>query len=164
MKTTSYLLFLISCIGLAQTGTIKGVVIDKQSESPLEGATIELLNMDVTTGVVTDTHGRFTLNSVPLGRQTIRISFIGYESTTVPNLEVSSGKDKFVSVQLLESFNQLNEIILSNSSNKDKAQNKMAAVSARQFGLEEVTRFSGGRSDVGRLAANFAGVSAPDDS
>jgi hypothetical protein len=40
----------------------------------------------------------------------------------------------------------------------------MAAISARQFSVEEVNRFSGGRSDVGRLASNFAGVSAPDDS
>ncbi|MEM8977178.1 MAG: TonB-dependent receptor plug domain-containing protein, partial [Pseudomonadota bacterium] len=92
------------------------------------------------------------------------MSFIGYESSTIPNIEITTGKDIFVTVQLQESFNQLDEIVLTNEADKDQALNKLATVSARQFGVEEVTRFSGGRSDVGRLAANFAGVSAPDDS
>ncbi len=149
---------------LAQTGTIKGVVLDKQSENPLEGATIELLNTEIATGVITDFDGRFILKDVSVGRQAIRVSFIGYESTTIPNVVVTSGKDVSLTVSLLESFNQLDEIVLTTETTKDRPLNKAATVSARQFGIEEVTRFSGGRSDVGRLAANFAGVSTPDDS
>lgn len=164
MKRIGYLLFLLTCLGFAQTGTIKGTVIDKQSENPLEGATIELLNTEIATGVITDFDGRFTIADVPIGRQSIRVSFIGYETLTLPNIDVTTGKDNVVTVQLQEAFNQLDEIVVTNNANKDKARNEMATVSARQFGLEEVTRFSGGRGDVGRLAANFAGVSSPDDS
>ncbi|MEO0573085.1 MAG: TonB-dependent receptor [Bacteroidota bacterium] len=165
MKKALYILTLLFTVhSLAQVGTIKGIVIDKQSENPMEGATIELLNTELATGVITDFDGRFTLKDVPLGRQSIRVSFIGYESITLPNIDVTTGKDNFVTVPLLESFNQLDEIVVTNNVNKDKARNKLATVSARQFGLEEVTRFSGGRGDVGRLAANFAGVSSPDDS
>ena len=165
MKTyTTLFLLLLGYFSFGQTGIIKGLVVDKQSEQPLEGATIQLLNTEIATGVITDFDGRFSLTGVPLGRQSILVSFIGYESVTLPNIDVTSGKDNVVTVQLLESFNQLDEIVVTNSANKDKARNKLATVSARQFGLEEVTRFSGGRGDVGRLAANFAGVSAPDDS
>lgn len=149
---------------LAQTGTIKGLVFDKQSENLLNGATIELLNVDEATGVITDFDGRFTLKDIGVGRQAIQISYIGYEPFTVPNIEVTSGKDVFINIGLTEAFNQLDEVILTTNTNKDKPINKLATVSTRQFGLEEVTRFSGGRSDVGRLAANFAGVSSPDDS
>ena len=130
----------------------------------MEGATIQLLKTETATGVITDFDGRFSLTGVPIGRQSILVSFIVYESVTLRNVDVTTGKDNFVTVQLLESFNQLDEIVVTNNANKDKARNKLATVSARQFGLEEVTRFSGGRGDVGRLAANFAGVSAPDDS
>ncbi|MEM9078972.1 MAG: TonB-dependent receptor, partial [Bacteroidota bacterium] len=158
------LFVLIGTYTFSQTGTIRGIVLDKQSENPLEGATIELLNMDVATGVITDLDGRFVITDVPIGRQAILISYIGYESITLPNIDVTTGKDNFVTIQLLESFNQLEEVVLTNNVNKDKPRNKLASVSARQFGLEEVTRFSGGRGDVGRLAANFAGVSSPDDS
>lgn len=159
-----YFMFLGLTPILAQTSSIKGLVFDKQSESPLEGATIELLNASQATGVITNFDGRFTLKDVSVGRRAIRVSFIGYEPYTVPNIEVTSGKDVFINIGLTEAFNQLDEVILTTNTNKDKPINKLATVSTRQFGLEEVTRFSGGRSDVGRLAANFAGVSSPDDS
>ena len=163
-KIVFALIILYSCALFAQNGTIKGIVLDKQSEAPLEGATIELLYALEATGVITDFDGNFVLKDIPVGRQVIRISYIGYETYTIPNIEVTSGKDVFLNIGLTESFNQLDEVVLTTNTNKDKPLNKLATVSKRQFGLEEVTRFSGGRSDVGRLAANFAGVSSPDDS
>lgn len=165
MKNYIFLaLFGLISIAKAQTGTIKGVVSDKQSEIPLMGATIELLSTADVKGVITDENGRFSLNNVAIGRQIIRVSYIGYESYTVPNIDVTSGKDVFLNIGLTEAFEQLEEVVLTSNTNKDQPLNKMSTVSTRQFGLEEVTRFSGGRSDVGRLAANFAGVSSPDDS
>ncbi len=148
----------------AQTGVIKGLITDKQSDAPLVGATVELLAIGSVNGVITDIDGYFTLNNVPLGRQVIRVSYIGFESITLPNIVVTSGKAAVVNLSLIESFDRLDEVIITSETAKAKAINKLASVSARQFNLEEVTRFSGGRSDVGRLAANFAGVSAPDDS
>ncbi|MEP3209004.1 MAG: TonB-dependent receptor [Maribacter sp.] len=163
-KIVFALIILYNCALFAQNGTIKGIVLDKQSEAPLEGATIELLYALEATGVITDFDGNFVLKDIPVGRQVIRISYIGYETYTIPNIEVTSGKDVFLNIGLTESFNQLDEVVLTTNTHKDKPLNKLATVSTRQFGLEEVTRFSGGRSDVGRLAANFAGVSSPDDS
>ncbi|WP_299185670.1 TonB-dependent receptor [uncultured Aquimarina sp.] len=155
---------LFTMISYSQTGVIKGIVLDKQSETPLIGATVELLNTEDVNGVITDLDGFFTLEGVPLGRQVIRVSYIGFESITLPNIVVTSGKDAVVNVALIEAFDRLDEVIITSDTNKARSINKLTSVSARQFSLEEVTRFSGGRSDVGRLAANFAGVSAPDDS
>jgi len=163
-NSTLILILGIATLSHAQTGVIRGVVIDKQSEFPLEGAAVELLDAPVPTGVISDRDGRFVLDEVPLGRQSIRISYMGYETSTIPELNVTAGKDVSVTVALTESLNQLNAVVVTAETDKDSPNNKLATVSARQFGLEEVTRFSGGRSDVGRLAANFAGVSAPDDS
>lgn len=156
------LILFIGLISIAQNGVIKGKVIDKQSEVPLNGATIELLGVEAT-GVVTDFDGYFRLDNVPLGRQAIRVSYVGFEPATLPNIVVTSGKDAVVSIALIEAFDQLDEVVIT-STTKDRTVNKLATISARQFSTEEVNRFSGGRSDVGRLAANFAGVSSPDDS
>lgn len=164
MKKLKIIVLLLSQVAFTQTGIIKGVILDKQSESPLGGASVELLNMQVATGAIADFDGRFSLNNVPIGRHDLQISYIGYESVILPNIDVTTGKDVIVNVQLLEAFDQLDEIILTNDVQKDKPLNKLTTVSARQFGVEEITRFSGGRSDVGRLASNYAGVSAPDDS
>lgn len=164
MKNLILVFILWSSVAFSQTGVIKGRVIDKQSEIPIIGATVELLNASVATGVVTDDNGYFILENVAVGRQSIRASYIGFESLTIPNIVVTTGKNAIVNVSLLETFDTLDEIVITPTTNKDRTVNKLATVSARPFSLEEVQRFSGGRSDVGRLAANFAGVSAPDDS
>ncbi len=157
-------LSLTSYFSHSQTGVIKVKIFDKQSESPLIGATIELL-IESPSGVVTDEDGFFAINNVPLGRQSIKVSYIGYESTVISELEITSGKDIILNIGLIESYNTLDEIVITASSrSKSKAINTMAAVSVRQFTTEEVTRYAGGRSDVARLASNFAGVSTADDS
>lgn len=166
MKTLITLLVCI-CIGYgayAQTGTLRGTVLDDQSRRPLMGATIEVLNVQPARGVISNEDGAFLLEDVSVGRIAIRVSYLGYETLTLPSVEITSGKQAVVRVLLKESFYALEEIVITQESQKDRAINDMAKVSARQFGIEEVNRFSGGRSDVGRLAANFAGVSAPDDS
>ncbi len=157
-----FLTFTLQAYG--QLGTIRGIVTDQQSETVLIGANVELLGGDGIVGTTTDVDGYFTLSNVPIGRNAIRIMYLGYESTTVPNLDVTSGKDLILHVALREEINQLNEVVVRANSAKDQPKNDLATVSARQFSLEEVNRYSGGRSDVARLAANFAGVSAPDDS
>ena len=145
----------------AQTGTIKGTVMDQQSEIPLVGATVMLLN--TSQGSLTDADGYFTLTDVPVGRNVLQVKYLGYEPLTLPNIDVSAGKDVIINIALKESITELEEVVITGNI-KDRAQNELATISARQFSLEEVNRYAGGRSDVARLAANFAGVSAPDDS
>lgn len=148
----------------AQNGVIKGQVVDEQSQQPLMGVSILLLLDGTSLGSITDFDGYFKIENVPLGRQSVQISFLGYEMITVPNIVVTSGKDAIVNASLKESFGQLDEVIITLEKRKDKPINTLSSNSIRQFSVDEVQRFSGGRTDVGRLAANFAGVSAPDDS
>lgn len=155
-------LFLVQ--NFAQTQTIKGTVIDKQSELPLIGAAVELINTENTIGSVTDVDGYFRLENVPIGRQVIQVSYLGYNSITLPNILVTSGKEVILDISLEESVEQLDEVVVTAEVEKSKAQNELATVSARTFSVEEVIRYSGGRSDVARLASNFAGVSTADDS
>lgn len=147
----------------SQTGTLKGKVIDKQSEKPLESAQIALLNVQGFE-TTTDANGSFVLTGVPLGRQMLTVQALGYASVTLPNLEITAGKELILTIPLTEQLTTLNEVVVKNETSKGRALNKMAAVSARQFTVEEVNRYAGGRSDVARLVANFAGVSAANDS
>ncbi|MDI9257967.1 TonB-dependent receptor [Flavobacterium sedimenticola] len=164
MKTVlSSILLLLTLISFGQNGVIKGKITDKQSETPLPGAIITLENV-VNAETTSDADGNFQINNVPLGRQLITVRYIGYMPVTVPNIEVTSGKEVFLTIVLTENFNALDEVVIKAEAGKVKAINKMAAVSARQFSLEEVNRYAGGRSDVARLVANFAGVSTANDS
>lgn len=147
----------------AQTQTIRGAVIDRQSEMPLIGATVELVHPSDAKGTTTDVDGAFALTGVPVGRQELRISYLGYQPVTLPNVLVTAGKEVWLEIKLEESLVALNEVVVKAAVAKDKAVNDMATISARQFNTEEVMRYSGGRNDVGRLVANFAGVAASND-
>lgn len=147
----------------AQSQTLRGTVLDKQAETPLIGATIQVLNVEPAIGATTDTEGTFALKNVPVGRQTLRITYIGYETQNVPNVLVTAGKEVLLTLKMEESFTAMDEVVITAKVNKDKAINDLATISARQFNTEEVSRYSGGRGDVGRLVANFAGVAASND-
>jgi CarboxypepD_reg-like domain/TonB dependent receptor/TonB-dependent Receptor Plug Domain len=164
MKQLFLLILLLKCVlAIGQTTLIRGQVTDKVTERPLAGASVEIVGIS-SAASISDSNGNYRLSNVPLGRQVLRVSFIGYETSLIPNIDISTGKDVIIQVALSESYNKLEEVLVKSKSTKYQVVNKMAAVSARQFSVEQVGRYSGGRSDVARLATNFAGVSAPDDS
>ncbi|TRX61428.1 TonB-dependent receptor [Fulvivirga sp. M361] len=157
----------LTLIGIAtfgQTQNVKGKIMDAQADYPLIGASILLLDSDPVVGAVTDIEGEFKLTDIPVGRQTFAIQYVGYKSITMPNVLVTAGKEVVLNIKLEESVEKLNEVVVTANADKDAPLNELAKVSARTFSLEEVTRFSGGRNDVARLATSFAGVSAPNDS
>lgn len=147
----------------AQTQTIRGTVLDRQSEVPLIGAAVEVLGSAASLGTITDVDGTFALEDVPVGRRELRVTYLGYEAATLSNILVTAGKEVLLEVKLEESFTSLNEVVVTAEVDKDRAVNDLATISARQFNTEEVMRYSGGRNDVGRLVANFAGVAASND-
>ncbi|MCB9344038.1 MAG: TonB-dependent receptor [Lewinellaceae bacterium] len=166
----SLILTLITPLFLfSQSQTIRGTILDKQSEVPLIGVTVQVLlsqsdAADLSTlGAVSDMDGNFTIKNVPVGRREIQVSYLGYDSQTIPNVLVTSGKEVLLDIRLEESFNKISEVVISANSDKDKPMNELATVSARQFNMEEVRRYSGGRNDVAKLVANFAGVAANND-
>lgn len=149
------------CFSQNNTQTIRGTIVDKHSQAPLIGASVQIVTLQV--GAQTDSLGNYSLQNIPPDRYEVKVTYIGYKTAILPNVVVTSGKEIILDVTLEEELKQLNEITVKGS-NKSGTVNKLATVSARTFSMEEVNRYAGGRSDPARLAANFAGVSAPDDS
>ena len=147
-----------------ETQVVKGQILDAQSNYELIGATIKLISDSEPLGAITDVNGRFRIDQVPIGRQSFEVSYIGYKSQTIPNVLVTLGKEVYLEIKLTESIENLDEVVVTASADKDLPINELAKVSARTFSVEEVVRYSGGRNDVARIAASFAGVSAPNDS
>lgn len=142
---------------------VRGVVLDKLSQTPLIGATVQIISATVNKGTATDEQGNYRLLDIPPDRYAIKISFIGYKDMVMPGVVVSSGKEVILDVAMEEDLTLLDAVVVTATS-KDKPVNELASISTRTFSMEEVNRYAGGRNDPARLAANFAGVSAPDDS
>ena len=143
--------------------TIKGVVVDKQSQQTLPGVLVSVNAVDTTKKAITDIDGIFHLNEIQSGRYDIQFTFSGYKTVLIPNVVVTAGKEVSLEVALEENIQDIKEVVVK-AYKKNETINEMATVSARSFSTEEVNRFAGGRSDPSRMAANFAGVSSPDDS
>lgn len=143
--------------------TIRGQVLDKESRTPVIGATVIVLGIEPLMGTATDVDGNFSILNVPIGRHTLQISAIGFEQATVPEVLVGSGKEVVLQVSLQESFERLDEIVITADQEKGKPQNEFASVSARSFSVDETKRYAASINDPGRMALSFAGTTSGDD-
>ena len=82
------------------TQTVRGTIIDTDSKMPLIGAGVVITDSDPVRGTVTNVDGSFRLEKIPVGRITLQISYMGYETKTIPNIEVNSGKEVFLNIDL----------------------------------------------------------------
>ena len=147
------------------TQTIRGTVTDDDTRLPLVGAAIVVLNSDPLIGTSSDANGCFRLEHIPVGRTNLKISYLGYDPKTIPNLEINSGKESVLEISLQQSVIELKDIIVSANRNKGEAINDMSMVSSRSISVEETRRYTGGMDDPARVISYFAGVtSSPDGS
>ena len=109
------ILLVIACAAvLAQNGAVKGRIMDKETGEALIGATASVKG--TANGAVTNVNGDFLLQNVPLGKQTIVISYIGYinyETTVkvvagrvswIPTINLEPEAIGLKEVQILASF------------------------------------------------------------
>src|ERR1039457_356936 len=139
---------------------IRGKVIDAVTKIGLEGANVIVLNTDPVLGVNTMQDGSFRILKVPVGRHSVKVSFVGYKTVVIPELLVSSGKETVLTFELEETVFSAKEVEVKAGIDKDKPINPMALVGARSFTMEEIRRYAGSVDDPMRAVSNFAGVAA----
>lgn len=143
--------------------TIKGTVIDEQSKYPIIGATVQLLIETKLIGTTTDIDGKFILEDVPVGRNILKVTYIGYKEAILSNILVLSGKETVLQIKIEEQVTALDEVVVYANKGSKEAINGMASGSVRVLSIEELSRFSGGFGDPARMSQNYAGVSGATD-
>lgn len=163
MKIYLITLFVLFSSILIGQQTVKGTVVDSESNYPLPGVNIVIIS-DTTQllGAATDMYGKFKIENVSFGRHQIRVTSLGY-NPQILTVVVNSAKEVVLSISLEESSVLVDEVVIE-SSNGREVKNEMAIVSAQVFSVEETERYAGSRGDPARMASNFAGVSGSDDS
>jgi len=153
-------LVLLASVGSAQemTQTIRGIISDKDTREPLIGAALQVFIEGKSLGVVADAQGKFKLSNVPLGRASIKVSYVGYETRTLSDILVHSAKEVILNIELTEKIEQIDDVIIKANKDKSRANNELILVSGRSFTVDQANRYAGGFNDPSRMAANFAGV------
>jgi len=138
--------------------TVRGRVYDQDSKTPIIGANVIILGISPILGASTNIDGDFRIEKVPVGRISLQITYLGYETKTIPNLVVGSGKEIVLNIEIAESIVKLDDITVTAQQKKSEALNEMATVSAKVFTVEETQRYAGTFNDPARMVTSFAGV------
>lgn len=152
-------LFISFSISAQITQTLKGTILDNESKIPLVGATVYIPGSSPVIGTVSDADGRFRL-TVPVGRATIKVSYLGYEEATISEILIMSGKEVNLTIELREAVSALDEVVVKAYNDKIQALNSMASTSVRQLSTEDASRYASGFADPARMVSSFAGVGA----
>ena len=137
--------------------TVRGTIVDKESRTALIGAVIQIIN-EKTIGGVSDIQGKFRITNVPLGRKSIKVSYIGYNDVVLNDIIVNSAKEIVLNIEMQEKVMTSKEVVVIAKSNKAQTNNDLVLISGRSFTIDQTNRYAGSLTDPSRMAANFAGV------
>jgi TonB-dependent receptor len=83
------LLYITQSIMAANSGDVKGRVYDKDTKDELPGANIVVVGTSL--GASADMNGNYELHYVPVGSQTLVVSYVGYKKITI-KIDIKEGE------------------------------------------------------------------------
>jgi hypothetical protein len=147
------LLFLPSWL-LAQKGTVRGNVFDKETAAPVGFATVGILGTGL--GATTDLNGFFTIGDVPAGKQTLKVSFIGYQDYTV-EIEIKNKEIIYQNIFISEGGTELEEVVVSGKKTQAKAEVQISKIAVTPKQIRALPS-AGGQADVAQYLTVLPGV------
>lgn len=147
----SALLVIFMTVSVFAQSNVTGVVTDGSNKEPLVGATVSIKG--TTNGTTTDVDGKFSLQNVPTGKQTLVISFIGFIKESI----VFSGDEtSVINVTLMEDANALEEIVVTGV--MDIVQDRRTPVAVSTISVAEIQAKSVGNVEFPEVLKNTPSV------
>ncbi|MBV1923719.1 MAG: TonB-dependent receptor, partial [Flavobacteriaceae bacterium] len=159
-----FTLFLIGFVQLTfsqNSSSIVGQLTDKDyNNEPLAFANIIIKG--TATGTTSDIDGLYALNNIQPGSYTLVISFLGYDTIEIAEVNVVPNKITTVNVALSANAASLDQVIIKTTTKKESEvalllEQKKAVIIKESIGSEELSRK--GISDAAVAVSKIAGVS-----
>ena len=142
--------------------TIRGQVVDQDSKLPIAFVSVLLEAEGSSKGTMTNEKGFFSFPGVPIGRYQLSFSCVGYDSKTVANQVLGSGKELVLNVELVESVIQIDGVDITYAP-ESQTINERVSVSGRSISAYEIENTAGSLSDISRTVQSLPGVNSPND-
>lgn len=95
----------------AQTkGGISGKITDKNTNEELIGANVLIIG--TTTGASSDIDGYYSIKNLEPGNYELKVSYISYQTITIKDVKVVSGKESVLNISLTSTTTQLDEVVV----------------------------------------------------
>ncbi|HET7360615.1 MAG TPA: carboxypeptidase-like regulatory domain-containing protein, partial [Salinimicrobium sp.] len=149
-----------------ETGSIAGKLTDKEMNGmPLPFANVIIKG--TTIGTVTDYDGLYTIEDIEPGTYTLVFSFVGYETITIPNVEVMGGKVTEINTALGTSAAALEEVVITTVAREGSEfamllEQKKAITIKESIGAQKLAKM--GVSDAAAATTKISGVSSSEAS
>jgi len=145
-------LFLTSQVA-GQTGTVRGNIFDELGE-PIIYGTVRLSGTDL--GTTTDIDGFFALGNVPVGDYRLVVTYIGYDSLSVP-ITIKNNSINYQRLTLEEGGVALSEITISGEREEARTEVKVSAVRISTRDIKALPS-TGGEPDIAQYLSVLPGV------
>ena len=160
MKNILLLIIAFSLTLLAQTlfsqektGSISGEVRDAVTQQPLPGANVFVPG--TTIGATSDDKGYYVIKNIAPGKYHVKASFIGYESSSNPDVIVIGQRNATISFNLKASSVEMDVVTIQSDYFAKPTEN---IVSMRTLSPEEIRRSPGSAEDIFRVMQSMPGV------
>lgn len=139
----------------SQTGTIEGRVFDEINNESIIGANITIIG--TTNGASSDIDGNYKIENLTPGLYNIEVSYLGYETQTRFEIQISNSKPVRLDFDLKLSAQTLDAVVIKANPFEKKIE---SPVSITSIGVNEIQRNPGGNRDISRVIKNLPGVSS----
>lgn len=154
------LLFILNISFLySQTGEVRGVVFDKTTGEALIG--VSVIVQETKQGAATDLNGFFTINKIEAGTYTLRVTYLGYDTTRV-KVKVEGKSVKSKTIYLKESVIEVGEVMISAAAQEKKTKTNVATTKLTQKNLKQLVTV-GGEPDLVQSLQILPGVTTTGD-
>ncbi len=144
--------------GTVRIGTIKGRILDYETQKPLSGVSAAI--KDTNLAALSDATGSYELPEVPVGNCVLAFELEGFYSDTRTDIIVRPGRITFVNVEML-AVRIITEEVRVTADYFPTTPDKPG--SQRLFNTEELRRDAGSAGDVSRALYNVPGIAKADE-
>ncbi len=137
-------------------GNLAGEVIDKNTQKPIFGASIQLVNTKYST--LTDSLGKYTFKGIPTGQYHMLINSIGNIPYHIYNVVVNSGNITYATSELLPLETTLKEVVVGNIKKSVRAATLETPLSIQKLSAEEIKSSPGSNFDISKVVQTLPGV------
>ncbi|HAI83275.1 MAG TPA: TonB-dependent receptor, partial [Chitinophagaceae bacterium] len=145
-----------SVVTAQQSTSISGIVLNKNTQQVVQGATISLQPSNK--AVLVDSTGRFTLKNIIPGTYTVTIKALGYKTETKYNVILNVGNETSFTVELEPEVANLQNVTVRSSRRTAKAATLETPLSVQRLTTEEIKANPGGNFDISRVIQSLPGV------